>query len=522
MKPRTNEEIHLPMGAREISQALIELAPDFVALLDRDRTVKYVSPAVRDVTGYAPDELIGRQFGGLAVIEDVERAEAVFAKSLASRKTVTAQIRLRRKDGTVITLETLARNYLELPELQGILVSCRDISGHVELEATLRKTARESAELFENAPCGYHSVDSRGVFRRVNGTELRMLQRSRDELVGKARFADFLAPDSQSAYWREFEHLKAAGAVRNVEFDVLRKDATSFPGLLQSVAVFEKGGRFVESRTTVYDIAERRRAEHALQKVNRALRVLSEAREQIITARSEASLLEAICRILIEERGYCLAAVHFVQHDAASSMKLVAKAGAAKEYFPEAVVTWADGERGRGPIGRAVRTGEPQVSQHLLADPSMAPWHDLARRYGFQSETTAPIKDDSGVFATLSVFAGEPDAFDPEECSLIEELAADLGFGLGSLLAQKFAAEHAALKGPGGKEKASPLALLSAREREVLKLVVEGHSGKEIARVLSIAPASVFTYRSRIMFKLGIKDVTGLVRFAIRNGIIEP
>ncbi len=509
------------MGAREMNRTLIELAPDFVALLDRDRTVKYVSPAVRDVTGYAPEEIIGRRFGDLAVIEDVERAKEAFAESLASRKTVTAEIRVRRKNGTIITLETLARNYLELPELQGILVSCRDITGHVELEATLRKTVQESAELFENAPCGYHSVDGNGTFRRVNGTELRMLQRSRDELVGKARFADFLAPDSQPAYWREFEYLKTAGVIRNVEFEVVRKDTSRFSALLQSVAVFEKAGRFVESRTTVYDIAERKRAERALQKVNRALRVLSDARKQIITAQSESGLLEAICRILVEQRGYCLAAVHFVQHDAGSSMKLVAKAGAAEEYFPEAVVTWADDERGRGPIGRAVRAGKPQVTQHLLADPRMAPWHELARRYDFQSETTAPIKDDSGVFATLTVFADEPDAFDLEECALIEELAADLGFGLGSLFAQKFAAEHAVLTGPGGKEE-SPLALLSAREREVLKLAVQGRSGKEIARELGIAPASVFTYRSRIMFKLGIEDVTGLVRFAIRSGIIDP
>jgi PAS domain S-box-containing protein len=64
-----------------------------------------------------------------------------------------------------------------------------------------------------------------------------------------------------------------------------------------------------------------------------------------------------------------------------------------------------------------------------------------------------------------------------------------------------------------------PLAPLSPREREVLKLVVAGRTSKQIAAGLGIAPASVDTYRSRIMLKLGIRDLPGLVRFAIQHGI---
>ena len=64
-----------------------------------------------------------------------------------------------------------------------------------------------------------------------------------------------------------------------------------------------------------------------------------------------------------------------------------------------------------------------------------------------------------------------------------------------------------------------PLAQLSRREREVLELVVAGRSSKQIAARLRIAPASVDTYRSRIMLKLGIEDLPALVRFAIRHGI---
>ena len=64
-----------------------------------------------------------------------------------------------------------------------------------------------------------------------------------------------------------------------------------------------------------------------------------------------------------------------------------------------------------------------------------------------------------------------------------------------------------------------PLQRLSPREREVLDLVIAGHTSKEIAARLCISATSVDTYRSRLMLKLDIKDVPGLVRFAIRRGI---
>jgi len=66
----------------------------------------------------------------------------------------------------------------------------------------------------------------------------------------------------------------------------------------------------------------------------------------------------------------------------------------------------------------------------------------------------------------------------------------------------------------------SPLARLSGREREVLQLVVEGRSSAEIAQALALSVKTVETYRSRIMAKLGVKDLPGLVKFAIRQGVI--
>jgi DNA-binding NarL/FixJ family response regulator len=67
--------------------------------------------------------------------------------------------------------------------------------------------------------------------------------------------------------------------------------------------------------------------------------------------------------------------------------------------------------------------------------------------------------------------------------------------------------------------RASPLDSLSSREREVLQLVVEGRSSKDIADRLHLSPKSVDTYRSRLMMKLDIHDIPGLVKFAIEHGL---
>jgi DNA-binding NarL/FixJ family response regulator len=69
------------------------------------------------------------------------------------------------------------------------------------------------------------------------------------------------------------------------------------------------------------------------------------------------------------------------------------------------------------------------------------------------------------------------------------------------------------------RETPDPLARLSSREREILQLVVEGKSSAEIARLLSLSPSSVDTYRSRLMQKLEISDLPSLVKFAIQHGL---
>jgi DNA-binding NarL/FixJ family response regulator len=65
-----------------------------------------------------------------------------------------------------------------------------------------------------------------------------------------------------------------------------------------------------------------------------------------------------------------------------------------------------------------------------------------------------------------------------------------------------------------------PLAALTPRQREILQLVAEGHTSKDIAQRLALSYRTVETHRNQLMKRLGVTDIAGLVRFAVRSGVV--
>src|SRR5208283_3220812 len=84
-------------------------------------------------------------------------------------------------------------------------------------EQELHKSAEEVLDLYNNAPCGYHSLRKDGVFVRVNDTELAWLGYTREEMIGKLNFSDVLTPASSTAFRENFPKFKAQGAIRDLE-----------------------------------------------------------------------------------------------------------------------------------------------------------------------------------------------------------------------------------------------------------------------------------------------------------------
>jgi len=181
------------------------------------------------------------------------------------------------------------------------------------------------------------------------------------------------------------------------------------------------------------EIAHRQRAEEELRQANRMLSVLSEGNQAVVRATAEPALLQEICRIIVDLGGYPLAWVGFAEQDAAQTVRPVAQAGAEPGYLEAAGVTWSDTDRGRGPTGRAIRSGQPCIAGDIRTDPHFAPWREEALRRGYASSIALPLRDENGVFGTLNIYAAVPDAFSAEEARLLTELASDLAYGIASL-----------------------------------------------------------------------------------------
>jgi diguanylate cyclase (GGDEF)-like protein/PAS domain S-box-containing protein len=173
-------------------------------------------------------------------------------------------------------------------------------------------------------------------------------------------------------------------------------------------------------------------SEEALSRLNRELRAIGSCQQAMMRARDEPTLLAEVCRIVCEEAGYLMAWVGYAEHDEAKTVRPVAHAGCDSSSIEPARVTWReDDERGRGPMGTSIRTGATVWSQDWLNDPRGAPWREFTLEHNFRGVVSLPLKDEGGeAFGALNIYADARDAFDAEEIRLLEDLAADLAFGV--------------------------------------------------------------------------------------------
>lgn len=139
----------------------------------------------------------------------------------------------------------------------------REIKERQQVEAALKQYVAEVEDLYNNAPCGYHSLNKEGIFVRINDTELKWLGYTREEIIGK-RFTDFLTPEYSSGFYQEFPNFLDRGWIRDVEIELVCKNGTILPVVLNATAVKDATGNFLMTRSTVFDLCERKLAEEVL------------------------------------------------------------------------------------------------------------------------------------------------------------------------------------------------------------------------------------------------------------------
>jgi len=183
----------------------------------------------------------------------------------------------------------------------------RGLAARDRAETRTRDLADELQDLYDHAPIGYHSLDANGIFVRINRTELDWLGYTRDEVVGRMRFSDLLAPAAREGFTLNFERFKLAGEVREQAYDLFRKDGTILPILLSATIVRGPDGRYVMSRGVSVDMSERRRMEAEVRTLSGLLPICAGCKkirddqgywsqiEVYISKHSEAEFTHGLC-----------------------------------------------------------------------------------------------------------------------------------------------------------------------------------------------------------------------------------
>ena len=326
---------------------------------------------------------------------------------------------------------TMPYGYLTKP------VSKKDLSAAIEISLyrhSLDMKLKESEDRLKLALAASHM----GAWERNVTTGEVFWSPESHEIFGVpdfdgtfASFMGLLHPEDAPRMTAAFSQLSPDHPLVRIEFRTAASNGEVRWLAGSGRGYFDDAGRLVRLAGTVQDITERKRTDENVLRLNRELRAISNCNQALLRAEDERTLLEDICRIVCDEAGYRMAWVGYAENDVAKTVRPVAWCGIEEGYLSDVGITWADTERGHGPTGTAIRTGQVVHTEDFGTDSRVIQWVEGAAGRGYRSSIALPLKDDTGkAFGALNIYSGEARAFIPEEIRLLEELSGDLAFGI--------------------------------------------------------------------------------------------
>ncbi len=195
----------------KILQAIMDSTPALISAKDLKGTAMMTNPGFAVLETPHPKYLLGKNVDVLFPFENkaphlnYDLAVQQIEKPLESEETAC------HKDGSVHTYFTVKFPlYNKLKEIFGtcaISVDITDNKNAAEEQGKI-KTKKEIDDLYDHAPCGYHSLDKNGTFTRMNKTELSWLGYSSDEIIGKKKVTHLLTPEGIDLFEKKPQALR--------------------------------------------------------------------------------------------------------------------------------------------------------------------------------------------------------------------------------------------------------------------------------------------------------------------------
>jgi len=179
-----------------------------------------------------------------------------------------------------------------------LVTSSIELAEHTLLENKLSASAKEIEDLYNNTPCGYHSLDHEGSVVRINATELAWIGLSKEEVVGK-KIMDFYTEESKQRFLKYYPDFLKYGHIKDLEFELVGKDGKIRNVLLSATAVKDVNGTLLMSRAVLYDITQQKQLESDL----RLAAVAFETTQGILVTDTN-SVIKRANRALTQITGY--------------------------------------------------------------------------------------------------------------------------------------------------------------------------------------------------------------------------
>ena len=327
---------------------------------------------------------------------------------------------------SVIASETLLIFFL-------LLHRARARKAEAALAVAYDQLEREKAfteAMIDSLPDIHFAIQATGEFLHWGRNPERIIGYSKDETLAMSQAIEIIADEDRPRAAQAIEDAFSQGSVK-VEVQLLHRDGRKIPYLIRATRALVGNESLIVG--IGLDITERKQAEAELLRLNRALNTIVECRRRMMQSQDERAMLAEVCEGLVNVGGYRLAWVGLAENDAAKSVRHVASAGNHEDYLETLKLTWADAERGHGPVGTAIRTGQPSVGWDIAKDARMAPWRDEALRHGFASSISLPLLYDGRAFGALTLYSSLREAFDDNETRLLTDLANDVAYGIQAL-----------------------------------------------------------------------------------------
>jgi PAS domain S-box-containing protein len=484
----SGEQIFSLMGTESIYRLIVDTMKESAFTVAFDETILYCNAQFGEFVKHPLEQIVGHRLHEFVSETDLSTASSLIIA--AQGRPIKQRLVFKAADGTHVPAHVSA-NVLNQPDSMSICVVASDLTelensteliqrlrrqqeafqaSNEELAATeeelrvqneelnssrseLERTRARYQDLFDNAPDGYIVTDSEGIIQEGNQAAARLFGRPAVNLKGNP-FTALLPANERDGYLRTLAALSVDSSPFRWELQVNPPESSPFGAAITVAASRDEQGNIIGLRWLIRDITKRKQAEEALlrsqdeleqkvseqteelRKSNRTLRMISECNQAVVCVTDESELMHEICRIIVEIGSYRMAWVGYAEDDEMKTVRPVASIGFAERYLETARISWGGNERGRGPTGACIRTGEIRIGRNFLEDPELAPWRDEALKRGYRSSIALPLIADGKIFGALTIYAEEPEMFDAGQTLLLTELAENLAFGITVLRAQ--------------------------------------------------------------------------------------